>query len=141
VTQTGFLRSLPILQGWSVPRDYLSVDYVILPEQRLVSVHFERTLSARGIEMYAAALRADSRFDPTFAELVHLRQVKVMALQANDALRLADQADPFAREAKRAFVATTEEQVHSARMHQLLLSGESAYAFLALPTAQRWIFG
>lgn len=139
VAEAKFPRSLTVLNGWGAPRKYLSVTYTIEPQDRLVASQFCGVLSARGLEMYAASLRADPRFDPTFAELVDLRKVDEIHLLPEDALRLADQVDPFVRDSKRAFVAQTQMQVHSAKMHQLLQNKRTIQIFSTIEEARRWV--
>lgn len=134
-----FPRSLAVLNGWGAPRKYLSVTYTIEPEARLVSTQFCGVLSFRALEMYANSLRADPRFDPTFSELVDLRKVEEIHLLPEEALRLADQIDPFMLETKRAFVAQSQLQVHSAKMHQLLQNKRTIRIFSNLEEARLWV--
>ena len=139
MAEAKFPRSLTVLNGWGAPRKYLSVTYTIEPQDRLVASQFCGVLSVRGLEMYAASLRADRRFDPTFAELVDLRKVDEIHLRPEDALRLADQVDPFVLDSKRAFVAHTQMQVHSAKMHQLLQNKRTIQIFSSIEEARRWV--
>jgi hypothetical protein len=140
VAETRFLRSLAVLNGNQAPHAYLSIEYSIYPERRLVSTRLAGRLTGRGLETYATSLRSDSRFDPTFAELMDLRQVTEILLEPDEALRLADQIDPFSLESKRAFVAHTEAQRYAARMHQLLLTGRKPISiFSSLEDATRWL--
>jgi hypothetical protein len=142
VGEPRFLRSLAILNGWSAPRKYLSVRYEISPRERLVSVWFSGKLSARGIETYATSLRADPRFDPTFAELVDLCQVEEVQMEPEEAMRLADQVDPFSADSKRAFVTKSERQLHFAKLHQLLQGGKKNISlFNSLQEAKHWLAG
>jgi hypothetical protein len=141
VAETKFLRSLAVLHGQKSPHTYLSIDYSISPERRLVSTRLAGRLTGRGLETYATALRSDPRFDSRFSEIVDIRQVLDVIVQPEEALRLADQVDPFSRESKRAFVVHTEAQLHAARMHQLLLSGRKPISiFSSMEEANRWVF-
>lgn len=134
-----FPRSLAVLNGWGAPRKYLTVTYTIEPEVRLVSTQFCGVLSFRALEMYATSLQADPRFDPAFSELVDLRKVEEIRLLPEEALRLADQIDPFTLDSKRAFVAQTQLQVHSAKMHQLLQNKRAIRIFSDLEEAKLWV--
>ena len=134
-----FPRSLAVLNGWGAPRKYLSVTYTIEPEERLVSVEFCGVLSFRALEMYANSLRSDLRFDPAFSELVDLRKIEEIHLIPEEALRLADQIDPFRLDSKRAFIAQTQLQVHSAKMHQLLQNKRTIRIFSNLEEARLWV--
>jgi hypothetical protein len=114
--------------------------YTVSPQQRLVSVKFPKQLSIDDIRRYAEALCADRLFDPTFSEITDLSEVQELQLDAERALALADQIDPFSLGAKRAFVARTDLQVHAARMHQLLRNDEkNTRIFSSFADAQQWI--
>ena len=140
VSAKEFLRSLTVLNGYQNVRDYCSVDYNISLDKRLVSARLSGKLNGRGLETYARSLRSDPRFDPSFAELVDIRQVTEIELQPEEALRLADELDPFSRESRRAFVVHSETQMYAAKMHQLLLSGRKPISiFSSLEEATHWI--
>jgi hypothetical protein len=116
--------------------------YVVTPEERLVSVKFGNSVCIRDIESYATALRADPLFEPGFSEIIDLSDVEELELEAEHALALADNVDPFSIGARRAFVARSSVQIHAARMHQLLRNDERntrIFAFFA--DAKSWIVG
>jgi hypothetical protein len=106
----------------------------------IVSVKFTKKLAASDIVNYAAALRADPAFEPEFAEIVDLREVEEIGLDARQALSLADEVDPFSTTSKRAFITRNSAQVHAARMHLLLRSNqENIRIFESIEEALRWI--
>jgi hypothetical protein len=113
--------------------------YTLDPVRRVVCVTFAKKLTAHEIMEYAANLRGDRAFDPDYAEIVDLRQVEEVELDANQALSLADEVDPFSPASKRAFVATTPSQVNAARVHQLLRPGnDNIRIFETMAEAKRW---
>jgi hypothetical protein len=133
------LRALGIVPRVQPPRSS-TLPYTVNPQQRLVSVKFGRRASIVDIQSYANALRVDPLFDPTFSEITDLSEVEQLEIDAERALALADQIDPFSLGAKRAFVARTELQIHAARMHQLLRNDErNTRIFSSLADARKWI--
>jgi len=110
------------------------------PERRLVVVVVGEMLTVDKLKNYATALRADPSFDPDFSELVDLRGVEEITITPENAMALADEIDPFSTGAKRAFVTSTNLQMHAARMHQLLRTDKSQIKiFSSLADAKRWI--
>ena len=82
-------------------------------ERQLVTVKFGNRVTAEEIGKYVEELLVQPSFQPTFSEIVDIREAKDIDLQADDFLKLADQVDPFSPEAKRAFVARTTVQNHA----------------------------
>jgi hypothetical protein len=114
-------------------------EFQIDVERRLVRVRFSERVTADEIASYAKELRVHPDFNPSFAEIIDLREVTGLELIASDFLRLADQADPFSREAKRAFVVQTSLQNHAARMHKILRGDLSIAIFHSPEEAENWI--
>ena len=140
MAETRFLRSLAILNGRQSVSQYCSINYSINPERRLVSAKLVGLLDFRGLETYALSLRSDPRFDSKFGELMDIRGCVQVEMQPEEALRLADELDPFSRESRRALVVHNEFQMHAARMHQLLLSGRKPISiFWSMEEATRWV--
>jgi hypothetical protein len=73
-------------------------------ERQLVTVKFGDRVTAEEIGKYVEKLLVHPSFQPTLSEIVDIREARDIDLQADDFLKLADQVDPFSREAKRAFV-------------------------------------
>jgi len=122
---------------------HLSVrtEHVVDSEKRQVVVKFRKKLTAKDIERYACQLRANPSFRPDFSEIVDLREVEQLDLQADDFLRLADEIDPFSLDAKRAFVVQDQVQNHAARMHKVLRTKRNIEIFRSFEEAERWIHG
>jgi hypothetical protein len=114
-------------------------DYSIDAQRCVVYVRFGRTLGLAEIELYAKALAANPLFSPTFSEIVDLTAVKDLQLDAEAAVSLADQVDPFDLASKRAFIATSAPQVHAARIHQILWSEKSIKIFDCEAAAREWL--
>jgi len=114
--------------------------YSIDPVNRTVWVRFRGRLALADIATYAASLRVDPRFDPSYSEIVDVRRVKDFDLTADDAVILADKVDPFAMGCNRAFIAATQVQVNSIKMHVLLRNDdEHTRIFSTIKEAQEWI--
>jgi len=118
---------------------YTPVEHLINVERRCVVVKFGRRLTAGDIQKYVTCLVANPSFVPDFSEIVDLSRVEDVDLQANDFLMLADQIDPFAPGAKRAFVAQNSVQNHAARMHKVLRPDANIRIFRSYEEAERWV--
>jgi hypothetical protein len=115
------------------------LEYTIDTERCVVYVRFGQRLSLVEIELYAKALAANPLFSPTFSEIVDLTAVKDLQLDAEAAVSLADQVDPFDLTSKRAFIATSTPQLHAARMHQILWSEKFIKIFDTEAAAREWL--
>lgn len=115
------------------------VQFSIDTEKRLVHVKLGRKVRAVDIEQYARNLRMHPHFEPTFSEIVDLRQAEELDLGAEDFLRLADELDPFSLSARRAFVVSTPVQSHAARMHKILRTQRTIEIFQSCEEAENWI--
>jgi len=119
---------------WTSPEREIDVG------KRLVRVRFGRKVSETAIAAYAMWLRANPDFDPSFSEIVDLRQVEQFDLQGDDMLKLADQVDPFSPNSKRAFVAGNTEQKYAAKMHKLLRASKENFRICqTMDEAERWV--
>ena len=114
-------------------------EYAIDAARCVVYVRFGCRLGLSEIEFYARALAANPLFSPSFSEIVDLTAVKDLQLDAEAAVNLADQVDPFDLASKRAFIATSAPQVHAARMHQILWSEKSIKIFDCEAAAREWL--
>jgi hypothetical protein len=114
-------------------------EYTIDTERCVVYVRFGQRLSLVEIELYAKALAANPLFSPTFSEIVDLTAVKDLQLDAEAAVSLADQVDPFDLTSKRAFIAASTPQLHAARMHQILWSEKFIKIFDTEAAAREWL--
>ena len=116
-----------------------SVHFTVDPQNKLVMVKFGMKITAHDVARYATELKAHRDFEPTFAEIADLRDVKQIELQGPDFLKLADQIDPFSPKAKRAFLAKTPTQQHAARMHKILRGNKTVEIFQLVSDAMDWI--
>lgn len=116
-----------------------NVEFSIDTERRLVVVKFEGSVSVQEIAKYVESLVAHPHFDPSFSEITDMRAVQHFDLQANDFLTLADQIDPFALTARRAFVAQTSAQNQAARMHKFLRPHRTIEIFESVAQAEEWL--
>ena len=116
-----------------------SAEYSIDLEKHLVLVKFGKRVRPQDIGNYARHLKMNPLFETTLSEIVDLRDVEEMELQAEDFLELADKIDPFSLTAKRAFVVQTALQSHAARMHKILRFQRSIEIFESLEEAQAWV--
>ena len=118
-----------------------SLRFIVDAKRRLVITRFGERLNAADIQSYAQNLRTHPGFDSSFSEIVDIREVKELPLEAADFLKLADQIDPFSFESRRAFVAQTSIQKHAARMHKILRGQRNFGIFETLKEAEDWITG
>ncbi len=116
-----------------------SAELVIDVDKRIVVVRFTKRLTFDDIRRYAERLRSNPSFRPNYSEIVDLTEVEELDLNADEFLRLADEIDPFAPEAKRAFVVRTSTQKHAARMHKVLRTQRNIDIFGSIEEAERWI--
>ena len=130
-------RDDPQRRGLS-PGD-VPAEFEVDPEKRLVLVRFTSEVTVEKIAEYAAHLRMHPAFRPTFGEIVDLRKVREIKLQADDFLRLADKIDPFSSEAKRAFIVRTNIQSQAARMHKILRPKRNIEIFESFEQAESWV--
>ncbi|HUO17950.1 MAG TPA: hypothetical protein VMX38_23450 [Verrucomicrobiae bacterium] len=117
------------------------VHYQIDCEKKRVSAKFGIKVTINDIVGYTHLLRSDPRFQADFSELVDLREVEILDLQAEDFMTLADDADPFSPGARRAFVVKNSVQEHAIRMHRVLRTQANIRTFQSLKEAEAWISG
>jgi hypothetical protein len=117
-----------------------SFTYTIDLENRFVLVRFTGTITFRDIKDYAGYLRADSRFRPSFSEIVDLSNVEEVELSPTQAINLADAVDPFALESRRAFVVQSQAQIHAAHVHRILRpEGGNILVAFSMEEAKQWM--
>jgi hypothetical protein len=128
----------PLFHEKEVPP--LPAGFIVYPELRLVHVVVGEMLTVQQLTGYVAALRQDPRFEPDFSEIVDLTGVEEITITAEEAMALADQIDPYSMTARRAFVTRTPQQLHVARMHQLLQGDNcNIQIFSSMAEAIAWI--
>lgn len=137
--EPGEQRTGVFLAGRKIHHLKLPAQHTIDVERKCVSVMFGSRLTVQDIDRYSRLLQSNPAFDPSFCEIVDLRQVEQLDLTADDFLRLADQIDPFSPTAKRAFVVGTSVQEHAARMHKVLRTTRNIQIFHSMEEANRWV--
>ena len=113
--------------------------FVLYPQQKLVVVTLGNRITLNDVARYARLLREDPSFETTFSEIADMRAVEEISLEADEMMKMADDIDPFSREAKRAFVVRTSSQAHAARMHKILRTQRNFQIFRSLDAARRWV--
>lgn len=134
--QEGFVRQLE--RARSVEPD-ASVHYQIDSERKRVSARFGKKVTINDVVGYTRLLRSDPRFRADFSELVDLREVEILDLEAEDFMALADEADPFSPDARRAFIVNNSTQEHAIRMHRILRTQTNIKTFQSLKEAEAWM--
>lgn len=115
-------------------------DYTIDSQKRLVSVRFGKKLTTGIIAAYAVSLRENPLFEPDFSEVADLSAVEEIEMTPEQAMVLADAIDPFSLCSRRAFVASQQFQINSARLHQILRSPSKNIAiFDSVAKAEQWV--
>lgn len=99
-----------------------SMDYRIDADHARVYVRFAGKLTLHLIGHYTEALRNNRAFEPGWSEIVDLRGVDEIEINAEETIASADQVDPFSLSSRRAFIVANELQRHRARMQQILRS-------------------
>jgi len=113
--------------------------FVLYAEQKLVVLTLGTRITVNDLVEYARLLREDPSFHPGFSEIADIRAAEDVALGADDMMKMADEIDPFAHDAKRAFVVRTASQAHAARMHKILRIERNFQIFRSLEAARQWI--
>ncbi|HTS34392.1 MAG TPA: hypothetical protein VMH04_01905 [Candidatus Solibacter sp.] len=116
-----------------------SATYRIDAKQRHVAVKFPKKVNVAVIESYCNALRNNPIFSPNFSEIVDITEVEEIELAPDEMIRIADQVDPFAAEARRAFIVRTSVQNQNARMHKALRISKNLEVFRSQKEALAWI--
>jgi hypothetical protein len=116
-----------------------ATEFEIDVEKRIVFARFAKKVRVMDIRIYAERLRSHPEFDPQFSEIVDLREVEELNLDAPDFLKLADEIDCFSCGAWRAFVVHNSVQNHAARMHKILRTQGNIRIFSSVEEAQAWI--
>jgi hypothetical protein len=92
------------------------------------------------IAAHAETLRADPRFDPGFRQIVDFRELNDIRVSGAGVREVA-RHNPFRRDARRAFVVTTDEAFGLTRMFGMFTdsSGDEFRIFRAVEPAFEWI--
>ena len=96
-------------------------------------------LTDEHIVAHAATLRADPRFDPGFRQIADFRELTELRV-SSEGLRDVARQNPFRRDARRAFVVTSDEVFGLARMFGAYTDSNDQFrVFRAIEPAFEWI--
>jgi hypothetical protein len=112
--------------------------WIVDPKNRVVLAKFGRRLTVADVEHYAADLRKNPAFHPSFSELSDLTEVENPQIDYASAARFARESDPFSHASKRAIVAPKRAICEVARMYQLIRNDENIVLFKTVDEAKRW---
>jgi hypothetical protein len=90
-------------------------------------------------EQYAADLRNNSSFDPSFSELADMTEVEDPQIDYASAARFARDIDPFSHTSKRAVVAPRPPMYETARMYKVIRNDENIALFKTIDEAKNWL--
>ena len=118
-----------------------SLDYRIDADHGRVYVRFAGRLTVDLIGRYTEELQKKIEpSSPGWSEIVDLRNVEEIEINAEETIALADQIDPFSLGSRRAFVVSNELQRHRARMQQILRSPSKTIGiFNTMEEAEAWV--
>jgi DNA-binding CsgD family transcriptional regulator len=131
------LQNMPAAGTYS--NDTQPAEPMIDADRRLVFVKFGKSLTFADVESYIGRLQANPVFESNFSEIVDLSDVVELNMRAEDFLKLADEIDPFAANARRAFIARSSVQNHVARMNKILRGNKNIEIFRTMDEAEQWI--
>jgi hypothetical protein len=116
-------------------------DFEIDHAQRLVRVRVHGTMCDHDLLDADAALRDHPEFDPSFDQLIDLREATGSEVTTAGVQKLAQQPPLFAPSSRRALVVSTDLGFGMARMFELLREGKSGEvrAFRELDKAREWL--
>ena len=118
----------------------MSHSYVIVSEHRLVVSRARGALTEDALRHHYDVLGTDPWFDPTYRQLIDLREVTAFAFGAR-ALQRAVGRSVFSPGARRAVVAATPAQVRVARLFWMLAeaAGHVVRVFEDVAAARAWL--
>lgn len=118
----------------------MPADYAIDVEQRLVLTTFTGAVTLDDVMGLIARLRSDSRFEPTFSELVDLSGASAVHLGHAEFQRLGS-LDPFSRDSKRAFLVPSQGAVFGVtRMFHILRNENPSIRIVhTIDEAKEWL--
>lgn len=119
-----------------------AAEYRLDTTNRLVRVKFGKIVTEMAIHRYVESLRVNPEFSPSFSEIVDLSEVETIDLNGEQLINLADHVDPFAPDAKRAFVVQNASQKHEARMYGIMrMARDKIQTFDSAEEAEEWVLG
>jgi hypothetical protein len=126
--------------GAMLPSDAFVTNYWIVDSKnRIVIAKFGGRLTIADAERFAADLRNNPAFEPSFSELSDLTEVDDPQIDYASAVRFARYTDPFSHASKRAVVAPKPAMYNIARMYQLIRNDENIVLFKTVDLAKGWL--
>jgi hypothetical protein len=122
-----------------VPRARVANYWIVDSKNRVVIAKFGGRLTIAEAEQYAADLRNNSSFDPSFSELADMTEVEDPQIDYASAARFARDIDPFSHTSKRAVVAPRPPMYETARMYKLIRNDENIALFKTIDEAKNWL--
>ena len=119
----------------------MPVTYRINSSLRMVFSRGEGEVTEAEILDHRRRLRENQDFQPSFSQLVDLREVTKAALSHADMRVIASRTNLFNKESRRALVAQNDAVFGLARMYQMLREEgpEKIMVFREMPEARRWL--
>ncbi len=119
----------------------MPVTYRINSSLRMVFSRGEGEVTEAEILDHRRRLREHQDFQPSFSQLVDLREVTKAALSLADMRVIASRTNLFNEESRRALVAQNDAVFGLARMYQMLREEgpEKIMVFREMPEARRWL--
>jgi len=114
--------------------------YLIDVARGLVFTRAWGVLADDEIIAHAQVLRADPRFKPAFRQIINFLDTTKIIL-TSEAIRSVAKNNPFPRDARRAFVVTSDEAYGLSRMFMLYLDADPRQfeIFRAMRPALKWV--
>jgi len=113
--------------------------WIVDPKNRIVIAKFGGNLTVADAARFAADIRNNPAFDPSFSELSDLTEVENPQIDYASAVTIARYIDPFSHEARRAIVAPRRSVYEVARMYQLIRNDENIFLFKTIDEARDWL--
>ncbi len=108
--------------------------------RRVVFTTMTGILSFEQVVSHAVALKGDSKFHPSFSELLDLSGVTQSELTFEELVKLAHTIDPFSPRARRAIVTDNELMYGTSRIYQAMREQESNIrVFRRIDEAHSWL--
>jgi hypothetical protein len=114
--------------------------YTIDPQRKLVTCIVSGILTGDELTEHYESIRADPRFDVSYAQLADLRVSERIAMD-RATVRTEARIPVFSSESRRAFVAPTDAQFGMARMFGLYAedAGQNVCVFRDMDSALEWL--
>jgi hypothetical protein len=118
----------------------MPAEYSIDPQRKLVTCSVWGVLTGDELTRHYEEIRADPRFESTYAQLADLSRTERIAMDRTT-VRSEAQIPVFSSESRRAFVAPTDAQFGMARMFGMYAEdvGQNVRVFRDMDSALEWL--